>query len=419
MRKARYPDGVRSTVIQGSFPHGLPAKVRQPASRPPFAAQLQPRAPLQRTNVQPAAVLLPRHVAAVPSGGGHALPPAVRQKMEAYFGASFADVRVHVGPHAAAIGAHVFTRGSDIHFAPGQYDPHSVRGQEVLAHELTHVVQQRRGRVANPFSPAVAIVHDHALEAEASRHARAAAVQPMPARSVQCKWVSRGKNTWEDAGLGLIYAADYQQFVDATGDHGETWEGWDRRHPDFARNRARYVREIDEERRRQNNNNYNNNNYNNNNAPRQQTPPASPPQAFSGDIEDLDPNPTIAGIPMTYVQSGQNYIYKPADGRDYPHVTIIGTRTLNQLHFTSARYNATDNMVSVTRKGYRWDGMRSRLVDDPEFDFNEQLLSPSSVSGGQVTFALKGGRQGQTVAVTAAHVAPPSASKLAKAFGIS
>ena len=45
------------------------------------------------------------------------------------------------------IGAQAYTTGSDIHFAPGQYDPHSPAGQEVLGHELWHVVQQKEGRV--------------------------------------------------------------------------------------------------------------------------------------------------------------------------------------------------------------------------------------------------------------------------------
>jgi len=75
--------------------------------------------------------------------GGWPLPRDVQAKMESALGTSFADVRVHVGPEASSIGAVAFTWGSDIHFAPGQYSPHTPHGQFLLAHELTHVVQQR------------------------------------------------------------------------------------------------------------------------------------------------------------------------------------------------------------------------------------------------------------------------------------
>ena len=109
-----------------------------------------------------------------PKSGGWPLPRDVQAKMEAALGASFSDVRVHVGPEASAIGAIAFTWGSDVHFAPGQYNPHTPHGQFLLGHELAHVVQQRAGRVANPFGSGVAVVQDHALEAEADRLGRMA-----------------------------------------------------------------------------------------------------------------------------------------------------------------------------------------------------------------------------------------------------
>jgi ribosomal protein S18 acetylase RimI-like enzyme len=100
--------------------------------------------------------------------------------MESALGASFSDVRIHVGPEASAIGAIAFTWGSDIHFAPGQYNPHTQEGQALLGHELTHVVQQRAGRVANPFGSGVAVVQDQGLEAEADRLGRQAAMHRVP-----------------------------------------------------------------------------------------------------------------------------------------------------------------------------------------------------------------------------------------------
>lgn len=111
-----------------------------------------------------------------PKSGGWPLPRDVQAKMEAALGANFSDVRVHVGPEASAIGAIAFTWGSDLHFAPGQYNPHTPHGQFLLGHELTHVVQQRAGRVANPFGAGVAVVQDQTLEAEADRLGRMASM---------------------------------------------------------------------------------------------------------------------------------------------------------------------------------------------------------------------------------------------------
>ncbi len=111
-----------------------------------------------------------------PKSGGWPLPRDVQAKMEAALGANFSDVRIHVGPEASAIGAIAFTWGSDLHFSPGQYNPHTPHGQFLLGHELAHVVQQRAGRVSNPFGSGVAVVQDHALEAEADQLGRMASM---------------------------------------------------------------------------------------------------------------------------------------------------------------------------------------------------------------------------------------------------
>jgi hypothetical protein len=103
------------------------------------------------------------------SGGGQPLPPGVREQMEAAFNTSFADVRIHVGNEAPSLGALAFTHGSNLYFAPGLYNPHTTQGQQLLGHELAHVLQQRAGRVRNPFGAGVAVVQDHLLEAEADR----------------------------------------------------------------------------------------------------------------------------------------------------------------------------------------------------------------------------------------------------------
>jgi GNAT superfamily N-acetyltransferase len=117
------------------------------------------------------------------SGGGRPLPEGVRGKMEAALGADFSNVRVHVGPQAERIGAIAFTVGSDIYFAPGRFQPDSVHGQQLLGHELAHVVQQRAGRVKNPLGSGLAVVQDHALEAEADRLGRHAATHRVAAQA--------------------------------------------------------------------------------------------------------------------------------------------------------------------------------------------------------------------------------------------
>lgn len=77
------------------------------------------------------------------STGGSAMPGPVRQQMEAGFGADFGNVRMHLNSELApAMGALAFAVGRDVHFGPGQFDPFSVGGQHLIAHELTHVVQQ-------------------------------------------------------------------------------------------------------------------------------------------------------------------------------------------------------------------------------------------------------------------------------------
>lgn len=81
-------------------------------------------------------------------GGGQPLHDGVRSSMERGFGADFGGVRVHTGGQADALNrslnAKAFTTGSDTFFNKGQYNPGSTGGQELIAHELTHTVQQTR-----------------------------------------------------------------------------------------------------------------------------------------------------------------------------------------------------------------------------------------------------------------------------------
>ncbi|MFD9960290.1 DUF4157 domain-containing protein [Amycolatopsis sp. NPDC058986] len=86
------------------------------------------------------------------SGSGRPLADGVRSEMESRLGANFSDVRVHTDStaHEAAesVQAHAFTTGSHIVFQRGRFDTDSHAGKKMLAHELTHVVQQRSGPVS-------------------------------------------------------------------------------------------------------------------------------------------------------------------------------------------------------------------------------------------------------------------------------
>jgi hypothetical protein len=84
-------------------------------------------------------------------GGGQPLDNGARAQMEPAFGADFGGVRVHVDGQAdtlnRSLSARALTTGQDIFFKQGEYSPGSSTGRELLAHELTHVVQQNGNAV--------------------------------------------------------------------------------------------------------------------------------------------------------------------------------------------------------------------------------------------------------------------------------
>ena len=128
---------------------------------------------------------------------GDSLPQGTREAMECRFGESFDDVRIHADEEAAtsavAFGAHAYTTGRDIYFARGKYAPTSPEGERLLAHELTHVVQQER-RSAPASGNELSDPHDLAeREADAVAEATGRA-ERIPAL------VSAGKGVQRDVG---------------------------------------------------------------------------------------------------------------------------------------------------------------------------------------------------------------------------
>jgi hypothetical protein len=94
---------------------------------------------------------LPASAAARPprTDEGKPLPAGVLSFMQARFRTDLSAVRVHTGPQAAQrsreLNARAFTTGQDIYFGEGRYQPETAEGLELIAHEVTHTVQQRNG----------------------------------------------------------------------------------------------------------------------------------------------------------------------------------------------------------------------------------------------------------------------------------
>jgi hypothetical protein len=107
--------------------------------------------------------------------GGQSLPDGIRQPMERAFGTDFGGVRVHTDGEAdrlnRSIQARAFTTGQNIFLRQGEFRPGSTEGQRLLAHELTHVVQQKLGRVreTRPIN-GMEFNDDVGLENEAERN---------------------------------------------------------------------------------------------------------------------------------------------------------------------------------------------------------------------------------------------------------
>ncbi|WP_181233467.1 eCIS core domain-containing protein [Enhygromyxa salina] len=80
------------------------------------------------------------------ASGGQALPGSARSYFEPRFNADFSDIRIHRDAQAASLshglGARAFTVGRDLFFGAGQLNYSSHRGRHLLAHELTHTIQQ-------------------------------------------------------------------------------------------------------------------------------------------------------------------------------------------------------------------------------------------------------------------------------------
>ena len=117
-------------------------------------------------------------------GGGQGMDHGTRTQMETAFGADFSGVRIHTDARAdglsQSLSARAFTTGRDVFFRQGEYNPGSSSGRELLAHELTHVVQQNGDGISRKMT--VSEPGDvHEIEAD---HMARAVMQQERARSI-------------------------------------------------------------------------------------------------------------------------------------------------------------------------------------------------------------------------------------------
>jgi hypothetical protein len=161
-------------------------------------------------------------------GGGQGMDHGTRTGMESAFGADFSSVRVHTDSRAdglsQSISARAFATGRDVFFRQGEYNPGTSAGRELLAHELTHVVQQNGDGVQRKMT--VSEPGD-AQEVEADRVAQAVMQHDQaPRLAGQAEVVDAAGASLRDAMVQRDLAQDLADMADA----GEAQAGTDRQH---------------------------------------------------------------------------------------------------------------------------------------------------------------------------------------------
>jgi hypothetical protein len=154
--KAEADEAVQQWIRSQSLT-GVTIALKGEGKQPPADAPRKDEeaAPVQRSPASPSTPQ-PAHaeVDGALTSSGRPLEGSARRSMEARFGYDFSGVRIHddarAAETAAAIDAAAFTVGEDVAFAAGRYDPRTAEGRRLLAHELSHVVQQRGARAPKP-----------------------------------------------------------------------------------------------------------------------------------------------------------------------------------------------------------------------------------------------------------------------------
>lgn len=166
-----------------------------------------------------AAAASPAAIAAL-GGGGQPLPSGERAFLEPRLNASLGGVRIHAdsqaGRLADQLSARAFTVGSEVFFAGGQYQPGTSSGRFLLAHELTHVLQQQRGVQLADGVGQIGDVYERQADAVAARVARGE-----PAAETQL--AGHGTSTAQTSGTPALqrYAEITAQPYDRLADDGK------------------------------------------------------------------------------------------------------------------------------------------------------------------------------------------------------
>jgi uncharacterized protein YlaI len=134
-------------------------------------------------------------------GKGNRLSKKTLSEMNASFGADFSQVRIHTDSEAVQmnkeLGAQAFTHGSDIYFNSGKYNADTADGKQLLAHELTHVVQQG---AANNMSASGAPAVQANCEGKSFKNCGGACTHPTSGNPGTCRWtgVTNGCKCFEN-----------------------------------------------------------------------------------------------------------------------------------------------------------------------------------------------------------------------------
>lgn len=165
------------------------------------------------------------------TSGGTPLPVEFRADMEGRFGQDFGDVRIHndgaANESAKSVNAQAYTAGSNIVFQRDRYDPASDAGKHMIAHELTHVVQQRSGPVDGTDAGGGVRISDPSdrFEREAVSNAdrlmSAPAVAPAPSHDIQRCSEESASVQRQDAPAEEEEEATAQTFVQRQEDEAE------------------------------------------------------------------------------------------------------------------------------------------------------------------------------------------------------
>ncbi|MFN6538881.1 MAG: DUF4157 domain-containing protein [Nostoc sp. EkiNYC01] len=149
-------------------------------------------------------------------GSGQPMADNIRGPMEQAFGADFSGVKVHTDSQSdelnQSIQARAFTTGQDVFFRQGEYNPGSRGGQELLAHELTHVVQQNGGMVERsplpPQHPAtealLASMGDRAIQGKGEKRTEEPKIKDISSNKPRVKLLQQTINPTLNCQVGIV-----------------------------------------------------------------------------------------------------------------------------------------------------------------------------------------------------------------------